>query len=84
MPITLTAPPAVVEGARSYAEHSGMTLEAFVLAYLESAAKNEQPQESKDDKINKLKAELDAAVKEQNFEHAAELRDRIKEMEAQS
>ena len=42
MPITLTAPPAVVEGARSYAEHSGMTLEAFMLAYLESAAKIEQ------------------------------------------
>lgn len=42
MPITLTAPPAVVEGARSYAEHSGVTLEAFVLAYLESAANNEQ------------------------------------------
>ncbi len=41
MPITLTAPPAVVEGARSYAERSGMTLEAFVLAYLESAAKRE-------------------------------------------
>ena len=42
MPITLTAPPAVVEGARSYAEHSGMTLEAFVLAYLESVAKRER------------------------------------------
>ena len=49
-----------------------------------SAAKTEQPQETKDNKINKLRAELDAAVKEQNFEHAAELRDRIKEMEAQS
>ena len=42
MPITLTASPAVVEGARSYAERNGMTLEAFVLAYLESAAKREQ------------------------------------------
>lgn len=42
MPITLTAPPTVVEGARSYAEHSGMTLEAFVLKYLESVATNEQ------------------------------------------
>ena len=42
MPITLTAPPAVVEGARSYAERSGMTLEAFVLAYLESVAKRER------------------------------------------
>ena len=42
MPITLTAPPAVVEDARSYAAHSGMTLEAFVLAYLESIAKRER------------------------------------------
>ena len=42
MPITLTAPPTVVEGARSYAEHSGMTLEAYVLAYLESVAKRER------------------------------------------
>ena len=42
MSITLTAPPAVVEGARSYAERSGMTLEAFVLAYLESVAKRER------------------------------------------
>ena len=42
MPITLTAPPAVVEGARSYVERSGMTLEAFVLAYLESVAKRER------------------------------------------
>ena len=42
MPITLTAPPAVVDGARSYAERSGMTLEAFVLAYLEAAAKRER------------------------------------------
>ena len=42
MPITLTVPPAVVEGARSYAERNGVTLEAFVLAYLESAAKRKQ------------------------------------------
>ncbi len=38
--------------------------------------------ESKKDKIKKLKAELETAIKEQNFEKAAELRDRIKEMEA--
>ena len=38
MPITLTAPPMVVEGAKSYAEHSGMTLEALILSYLESVA----------------------------------------------
>ena len=34
MSLTLMAAPAVIDGARSYAEHSGMTLEAFVLAYL--------------------------------------------------
>lgn len=46
-------------------------------------AKAEKPvEQSKEDKIKALKAELDKAVKEQNFEHAAELRDKIKEMEA--
>lgn len=38
-------------------------------------------QETKEDKIKAMKDELDKAVKEQNFEHAAELRDKIKEME---
>lgn len=42
MPITLTASPNVVEGARSYAKRSGMTLEALVLAYLESLAESER------------------------------------------
>ena len=42
MPITVTAEPAVIDGARSYAERNGMTFEAFVLAYLESAAKRER------------------------------------------
>ena len=42
MSLTLTAEPAVIDGARSYAEHSGMTLEAFVLAYLKSIAKRER------------------------------------------
>ena len=42
MSLTLTAEPAVIDGARSYAEHSGMTLEAFVLAYLETVAKRER------------------------------------------
>lgn len=37
--------------------------------------------ETKEQKIEKLKSELDKAIKEQNFEHAAELRDKIKEME---
>ncbi|MCD8026402.1 MAG: UvrB/UvrC motif-containing protein [Clostridiales bacterium] len=40
------------------------------------------PEEVKQDKIKKLRAELDKAVKEQNFEYAAELRDKIKESEA--
>ena len=38
MPLTLTASPTVLEGARSYAERSGKTLESLVLAYLESLA----------------------------------------------
>ena len=42
MPFTLTAPPTVVQGAKSYAEHSGMTLEALVLRYLESVTEAEQ------------------------------------------
>ena len=42
MSLTLTAEPAVIDGARSYAEHSGMTLEAFLLAYLEATAKRER------------------------------------------
>ena len=37
---------------------------------------------TKKDKINALKKELDKAISEQKFEHAAELRDQIKEMEA--
>ncbi|MEE0872217.1 MAG: UvrB/UvrC motif-containing protein [Ruminococcus sp.] len=39
---------------------------------------------SREEKLSALKQELDAAVKEQNFERAAELRDQIKETEAQS
>ncbi len=46
-------------------------------------AKEKKPaEETKEDKIKNLKAELDKAVSEQNFELAAELRDKIKEMEA--
>lgn len=40
------------------------------------------PQLTKEEKIKQLKAELDKAVAEQNFEHAAELRDKIRETEA--
>jgi protein arginine kinase activator len=39
-------------------------------------------EETKEQKIEKMKAELEKAVQEQNFEYAAELRDKIKEMEA--
>lgn len=48
----------------------------------EKAKQSKPAEETKDDKIKSLKAELDKAVKEQNFEHAAELRDKIKELEA--
>ena len=47
MSITLTVEPAVIDGARSYAEHSGMTLEAFVLAYLKTIAKRERSERSR-------------------------------------
>jgi protein arginine kinase activator len=47
-----------------------------------AAEKPEKPaEETKEETIKKLQSELDAAVKEQNFERAAELRDKIKEME---
>ena len=36
---------------------------------------------TKEEKIADMQRQLDAAVKEQNFERAAELRDQIKEME---
>ena len=48
----------------------------------DKSANAKQPKETKEDKIKKLKSELDKAIKEQNFELAAELRDKIKEMEA--
>lgn len=46
-------------------------------------AQQDTPEKSNKDKIKELKAELDKAVKEQNFEYAAELRDKIKETEAE-
>lgn len=45
-----------------------------------SQAENEDAKNPKT-KIKSLKAELEKAVKEQNFEKAAELRDKIKELE---
>lgn len=50
--------------------------------HAEKAKQSKPTEETKEDKIKRLKAELDKAVKEQNFEHAAELRDKIKELEA--
>lgn len=42
----------------------------------------EKPEElTKEETVNQLRQQLDSAVKEQNFELAAELRDKIKEME---
>ncbi len=48
----------------------------------EKAKQNKVQTESKEDKVKKMKAELESAIKEQNFELAAELRDKIREMEA--
>ena len=58
MPITVTAEPAVIDGARSYAERNGMTFEAFVLAYLESAAKRERGED-----VHAYFAEYDAVIR---------------------
>lgn len=46
-------------------------------------SKSYQPgaEEKKEKKINEMKKELEQSIKEQNFERAAELRDKIKEME---
>ena len=41
-----------------------------------------QEEKTDKEKLSDLKAELDKAISEQNFEYAAELRDKIKEMEA--
>lgn len=46
----------------------------------QSKPKSSQP--SKEDKIKELQQQLNTAIEEQNFEYAAELRDKIKEMEA--
>lgn len=50
---------------------------------LSADAKAVKPhEETNEEKINRLQAELDKAVKEQNFELAANLRDEIKGLEA--
>ncbi len=43
---------------------------------------NKTSEDAKQQKIDKLKAELNKAVEQQNFEEAARLRDEIKELEA--
>ncbi len=48
----------------------------------EKQAASKPAEETKEQKIARLKSELDNAVKAQDFEHAAELRDKIREMEA--
>lgn len=45
-------------------------------------AKVEDVKENTTDKLTTLKSQLDKAIKEQEFEKAAELRDKIREMEA--
>lgn len=45
-------------------------------------SKSNPSQPSKEEKIKELQEQLNTAIEEQNFEYAAELRDKIKEMEA--
>lgn len=57
---------------------------SFAMKKAENGSKTEEKTEkSKQDKINELKKELENSIKEQNFERAAQLRDAIKEMEAE-
>ncbi len=46
------------------------------------AVEDEQPGEKKGASVDDLKAQLKQAIEDENFERAAELRDKIKEMEA--
>lgn len=55
--------------------HCGKSPESPAIAEKSAEEKNETVT------VEALKAELEKAIKEQNFEYAAELRDRIKEME---
>ena len=57
-------------------QHSGKTVAI--------SEKEEAPKEkTKEEIIDELKAEMKTAIEEQNFERAAELRDKIKEMESE-
>lgn len=62
-------------------EHVGKRPNPFKKAKNE---KNPPKQETEQDKLSRLKAELNAAVEKQDFERAATLRDEIKTMEAES
>ena len=48
-----------------------------------TAQAREERAETKEDKIKRLQSQLDEAIKQQEFERAAELRDQIREMEGQ-
>ena len=48
-----------------------------------TAQAREARAETKEDKIKRLQSQLDEAIKQQEFERAAELRDQIREMEGQ-
>ncbi len=62
--------------------HCGKNSGSATSSAKESVEAAKKPAEmTKEEKINDLKKRLDAAVKEQNFELAAELRDQIKELE---
>ena len=70
-----------VRRIHSNTTHCGKTPEDV---YEENAAEDVKPQTTqytKEDMIKELKEKLEAAVKVQNFEKAAELRDKIRELE---
>ena len=48
-----------------------------------AAQAREEHAETKEEKLRRLQSQLDEAIKQQEFERAAELRDEIKEMEGQ-
>lgn len=51
------------------------------LEYMQTEEKSTAPKQSEAAQTDALRAQLEQAVKEQNFEKAAELRDKIKELE---
>ena len=65
--------------------HCGKNSPTYKVEIRERAEREneEKPEENQLSELDSLKAQLDEAVKNQEFEKAAELRDRIKAMEAQ-